>query len=212
MLLDFKQLVKKYNLKFNKVIQVGAHWGQEYEDYVLCGAGVIVFVEPCKKAFQILEAKFGNNPIVVLFPVACGSPEDPEDMFMNTGDETINKGMSNSLLKPAKHLQIHPEVEFTSREKVMVKTLDSIIPEDFDCDLLVLDVQGYEGNVLKGATKVLKNVKYVYTEVNKDEVYEGCTRVEELDGLLWEFDRVETGRWVGGSWTDALYIHRKLLL
>lgn len=211
MLLDFKQLVKKYNLKFNKVIAVGAHWGQEYEDYVLCGAGEIIFVEPCQKAFEVLEQKFGNNPIVKLLNYACGSPDDPLEMEMFTGDETINKGMSNSLLKPAKHLKLHPEVEFPNKEMVLVSTLDAILCGDYDCDLLVLDVQGYEGKVLKGATKVLKNVKYVYTEVNKDEVYEGCTRVEELDGILWEFDRVETGRWVGNSWTDALYIRRGLI-
>lgn len=211
MLLNFKELVKKHNLKFNKVIQVGAHWGQEYEDYVLCGAGEIIFIEPCHKAFDVLEQKFGNNPIVKLLNYACGSPNDPLEMEMFTGDETINKGMSNSLLKPAKHLQLHPEVEFPNKEMVLVSTLDAILCGDYSCDLLVMDCQGYEGNVLKGATNVLKNVKYVYTEVNKDEVYEDCTRVEELDGLLHEFKRVETGRWVGNSWTDALYISKKLL-
>jgi hypothetical protein len=49
----------------------------------------------------------------------------------------------------------------------------------------------------------------VYTEVNKDEVYQGCTLVDELDKLLHEFNRLETGQWVGGMWSDALYIRRK---
>lgn len=211
MLLNFKQLVKKYNLQFDKVIAVGAHFGEEYGDYVICGAKKIVFVEPCAKAFAVLEDKFKGNPNVELLNYACGSPDDPLEMEMFTGDETVNKGMSNSLLKPAKHLSIHPEVEFPNTETVLVSTLDAILCSDYSCDLLVMDCQGYEGNVLKGATKVLKNVKYVYTEVNKTEVYENCTKVEELDGLLWEFVRVETGRWVSDSWTDALYISRKLL-
>ncbi len=211
MLLNFKELVKKYNLQFDKVIQVGAHWGQEYDDYVTCGAKRIVFVEPCAKAFEVLAVKFGGSPNVELLNYACGSPDDPLEMEMFTGDETINKGMSNSLLKPAKHLKIHPEVEFPNTETVLVSTLDAILCGNYSCDLLVMDCQGYEGNVLNGATEVLKNIKYVYTEVNKTEVYENCTKVEELDGLLCEFRRVETGRWVGDSWTDALYIRRSLL-
>ncbi len=209
MLLNFKELVKKYNLKFDKVIQVGAHWGQEYQDYISSGAKEIVFVEPCAKAFQMLQTRFGNNPNVKLLNYACGSPEDPIEMVMFAGSS--NDGMSNSLLKPAKHLQIHPQVAFQEKEVVLVSTLDAILCGDYACDLLVLDVQGYEGNVLMGADKVLENVKYVYTEVNKDEVYENCTRVERLDFLLNKFERVETGRWVSNMWSDALYIRKTLL-
>jgi len=51
----------------------------------------------------------------------------------------------------------------------------------------------------------------VYTELNKDYVYEGCTLVDEMDELLNEFERVETGDWVGGCWTDGLYIRKSIL-
>lgn len=211
MLLDFKQLVKKYNLQFERVCQVGAHFGQEYLDYIQCGATEVVFIEPCKKAFKELQNRFSMVHNVRLINYACGAPEDPELMEMFTGDETVNKGMSNSLLKPKTHLVIHPEVEFTEREIVKVWTLDLLWLPVLSIDLLVLDCQGYELKVLKGATENLENVKYIYTEVNKDEVYEGCAKVDELDFMLSDFKRVETGRWVRNSWTDAFYIRRGLL-
>ena len=41
-----------------------------------------------------------------------------------------------------------------------------------DITSINMDVQGYELEVLKGATKTLEQVDYVYCEVNRDEVYE----------------------------------------
>jgi hypothetical protein len=40
-------------------------------------------------------------------------------------------------------------------------------------------------------------------------VYQGCTLVDDLDELLSEFERAETGAWVGNMWSDALYIRKK---
>jgi hypothetical protein len=109
----------------------------------------------------------------------------------------------------AKHTQIHPGITLPNTELVTVKRLDSLGLAHKGYQLLVMDCQGFEGRVLKGATETLKQVNYVYTEVNRDFVYENCTLVDELDILLHEFDRVETGQWVGGLWSDALYVRKK---
>ena len=50
-----------------------------------------------------------------------------------------------------------------------------------------MDVQGYELEVLKGATETLKHVDYVYCEVNRDEVYEGNAYVEEIDEFQYNY-------------------------
>lgn len=70
-----------------------------------------------------------------------------------------------------------------------------------------VDVQGYELEVLKGASETLRNIDYIMSEVNRDEVYENCAQVEELDNFLanYNFVRVETV-WVGDIWGDAFYI------
>lgn len=209
MRVNIRNIVTKYNIKFEQVVHVGAHWGQEYDAYIRYGAKEIVFIEPCRRAFHILEDKFYNNQNVRIINCACGDTDGEMDMF--TGDYSINSGMSNSLLKPAKHLRIHPEVAFTNTETVRVRTLDFVLLPVFKSDLLVLDCQGYEGRVLKGATETLKNVKYILTEVNKTDVYENCTLVEEMDELLKDFTRVETGKWIQDSWADAYYCRKTLL-
>lgn len=211
MILDFTTLVKKYDLKIKGVIQVGAHFGQEYEDYVKNGIDDMVFIEPCKKAYEVLFEKLIDVENVRLINMACGNTIGYGTMY--TGDETVNKGMSNSLLRPHLHLELHKNVEFTDTEEVSIMPLDAMILDEHRMryNLLVMDCQGYEGNVLRGAVKQLEKIDYVYSEINFGEVYADCTQAEELDSLLHEFTRVETGQKIGGLWSDCLYIRKNIL-
>lgn len=204
MLLNFHSLVSKYNIKSDGVIVVGAHFGEEHPDYVAAGIKRFVYIEPCAAAFNVLKNKFSAHHHIQLFNYACGEVECEQVMY--TGSQ--NEGQSNSLLKMAKHTQIHPGITLPNTELVTVKRLDSLGLAHKGYQLLVMDCQGFEGRVLKGAAETLKQMNYVYTEVNKDFVYENCTLVDELDELLHEFDRVETGQWVGGMWSDSLYIRK----
>jgi len=203
--LNFPSLVKKYSIKADGCIHVGAHHAQEHPDYVAAGIKRFVYIEPCAATFNVLKNKFAAHHHIQLFNVACGEIECEQVMY--TGSQ--NEGQSNSLLKMQKHLQIHPGITLPNTELVTVKRLDSLGLAHKGYQLLVMDCQGFEGRVLKGAAETLKQVNYVYTEVNRDAVYENCTLVDELDALLYEFERVETGAWIGGCWSDALYIRRK---
>jgi len=120
-----------------------------------------------------------------------------------------NQGQSNSLLKPDKHLQQHPEVVFNEAEIVSVKRLDYLPFERSDYNLLVTDCQGYDGHVMLGATETLKHIDYICMEVNRDSVYEGNMLIDDVDKLLSDFQRVET-EWVG-NWGDSWYIRKTLL-
>lgn len=207
MLLNFPSLVNKYSIKVDGCIHVGAHHAQEHPDYVAAGVKRFVYIEPCAGTFNVLKNKFAGHHHIQLFNVACGDVEGQQLMY--TGSQ--NDGQSNSLLKMQKHLQIHPGITLPNTELVTVKRLDSLGLAHKGYQLLVMDCQGFEGRVLKGAVETLKQINYVYTEVNRDEVYQGCTLVDELDKLLHEFNRVETGAWVGGMWSDALYMRKTSL-
>lgn len=201
MLINFPKAVRKYGMTITGIIHVGAHYGQEYHDYVAVGCPKVLFIEPCDKAFAVLKETFGGNPNVTLFQSACGAAFSIGTMNV----EQANKGMSNSLLRPAKHLEQYPSIRFTETEEVEVRQLDEILEHTgFSGNLLVMDVQGYELEVLKGAPETLRHIDYIYCEINRDEVYEGCAKVWELDAFLKDFTRVETS-WDGGTWGDAIY-------
>jgi hypothetical protein len=73
-----------------------------------------------------------------------------------------------------------------------------------------MDVQGYELEVLKGSENTLKGIDYIYTEVNRDELYENNAFIEEIDNFLDNYTRVATD-WSGNTWGDALYIKKRLV-
>ena len=107
-------------------------------------------------------------------------------------------------------MELHPDVSFEGTEDVEVDILDNY--DIGNCNMINIDVQGYELEVFKGAKKTLKKIDYIYCEVNRDEVYEGNAMVGELDEFLGEygFERVET-KWPESyyTWGDALYIKKK---
>lgn len=211
MLIKLEELIKAHNLKIKGVIHVGAHYGEEYEDYIKSGIQDVIFIEPQRHCFEILQEKFKGNDKVVIINTACGSSPGKAEMFT----ETANKGQSSSLLQPALHLKHYPDIEFTGTEKVSVLRLDDVIYEisrnrTIPFNFINIDVQGFEGEVFKGATEVLKGIDYIYSEVNTANVYEGCILLPELDNLLEDFKRVET-KLTNAHWGDALYIRKSLL-
>jgi FkbM family methyltransferase len=203
MLLDFKNLVKKYNMKITGVIHIGAHYGQEHSLYESENITNIVYFEPLSKNYKVLKENVGDKSFI--FNCALGN--ETKKVMMNV--ESANQGMSSSILKPKLHVNQYPHIVFNDTEEVDMKKLDEI---DFDFskfNLINIDVQGYELEVFKGSIEKLNNVDYIISEINRDEVYENCAKVDELDNFLnqFGFKRVETN-WAGHTWGDALYIKK----
>lgn len=204
MLISFDSLIDRYKFNIKGIIHIGAHFGQEYNDYKRHGIENVIFFEPVRATFEHLLNSIKDENIVFVNK-ALGN--ENKDVTMYT--ETANQGQSSSVLKPVKHLTQYPHITFNGTEVVKQVTLDSFFKESYlkaeDYNFINIDVQGYELEVFKGAINTLKNIDCIYTEVNNDEVYEDCTRVEELDKFLKEFKRVETS-WEGVTWGDAFYI------
>lgn len=204
MLIPLQDILKKYEIEPKGIIHCGSHWAEEYEDYKKYGIVDMVWIEPCKEAFDIMVNRI-NDDNCVFINVACGSEEGEMPMYVSHQ----NQGQSNSLLEPKLHLRQHPEVVFDDAEAVKVVRLDNLPIEKEKYDMLAMDVQGFEGEVLKGATETLKHIKLIYTEVNRGQTYSGNMEIEEIDSLLGVqgFKRVETF-WPSPNWTwgDAIYI------
>jgi hypothetical protein len=55
-------------------------------------------------------------------------------------------------------------------------------------------------------------LEFILSEVNVEELYEGCCLIEELDSYMksYGFERIITDMWDDGAvgWGDALYIKK----
>jgi FkbM family methyltransferase len=201
--LDLEELVHKYQVKIKGLIHVGAHYGQEYEIYQKLGIANLIFFEPLSQNFEILKTHLTDK--VQLVQKALGNENKKVKMYT----ESANNGMSSSILKPQKHLEQYPQIVFDQEEIVEMVRLDDFLSEKQNYNFLTIDVQGYELEVLKGSQEMLTNISGILTEVNRDELYENCVQVEQLDDFLdlYDFQRVETN-WEGGTWGDAFYLKK----
>tara|TARA_B100000902_G_scaffold377297_1_gene409375 strand:- start:118 stop:834 length:717 start_codon:yes stop_codon:yes gene_type:complete len=208
-LINLEKLSKKYNLELTGIAHIGAHVGDEVKNYVnLFGEIPIYLFEPQKNIFNKLKENVKNFHNAKCFNFGLGSENKIVDFYLNTN----NDNQSSSVLKPKDHLKYHPHVTFSKSEDIEVRRLD-----DFDLNdvnFVNIDVQGYELEVLRGAKNTIKNIKYLFIEVNRKELYEDCVIVGELDKFLKRqgLIRVETEWWnKTGTWGDAFYVKKSLV-
>jgi len=205
-LLDWPALVAKYSLRIEGVIHCGARLGEERDAYASVGCSNVWWVEGNPYIIHRLKANvesYGHRVIQALLT--------NEDHGRRTFNITNNEGMSSSVFEFGTHPTFSPETVFQRREELETRTLDSLVEEHriADINFLNMDLQGAEKLVLQGATNLIPQLRYVMTEVNNAEVYVGCAKIEELDEILHDFDRVET-HWVAEQgWGDAMYLRRR---
>jgi FkbM family methyltransferase len=218
MLIDLESINKHLPEKIRGVIHIGAHYGEEIESYDRINVTNLLMFEASPRNFAVLEERVRalkprNIEMTRIENKAIGDRVSRAIMFV----ETANSGQSNSLLRPKLHLQQYPGIQFSETVEVEQVTLDHYVfdphnmfqPELFN--MVCIDIQGYELQAFRGAVGLLTNtseIRYIMSEVNRAELYEGCTMVEELDKFLLDnggFKRVFT-YWAGHTWGDAFYI------
>ena len=123
-----------------------------------------------------------------------------------------NNGESSSFLEFGLHSYFHSHVHFVDSFETETKILKDIMCKyDIPYNFVNLDIQGVELKALKGMGDYLKDVQYIYTEVNSDYVYKNCSIVGEIDDFLkqYGFSRVETSWFRDCRWGDAFYMKSK---
>lgn len=206
MLIDFRELFPRYNIKPQGVLHVGANVGEEAPVYNELGVTTQIWIEANPSLIERLNDNVSkNSDIGIVFNFAASDVDG--EIELNIAN---NGGQSSSILELGTHRIAHPEVKYIDKIIVNAVRIDSILEVDtlMGADFLNIDVQGAELKVLKGIGDLLKQFKWAYLEVNREELYKGCALVGEIDAYLYHygFERVET-KWCGDTgWGDALYI------
>jgi len=184
------------------VIQIGAHWAEEYEGWLSLGVNEFMFFEPVLSNYLKLCRILPVSDRIKIYQLALGNKTGKIMMFT----ETEHQGKSCSILEPLLHLEQYPDIEFTGRELVDIDKLDNIKYDKELYDHLHVDVQGYELEVFKGADESLKYFDTIETEVHRAELFRGCSMVEETTAYLVDkgFELIDI-YWRGMTWGDAKF-------
>jgi len=205
--------VVKYNIKRNGIIHVGGYQAEEYETYIRLGFNNQIWIEGNKKYYDEIKNKLKNDKNCLVFNEVINDIEELVKFNL------ANFGASSSILPLKIHKKYYPSIDYYSHIEVKTKRLDTLLNEN-NIDLknyngLSLDIQGVELKALKSLSNLILNFDFIVTEINIEELYEGCCLIDDLDSYLNEknFNRVSTIMWDNGTvgWGDALYIKNNLL-
>ena len=196
--------LKMFSDDIDGIIHVGAHLGQEVQDYRKFNFNKIILFEPQKDIFDQLTTNVEGFNNVVCYNFGLGAKNEKTILYKSKG----NEGLSSSVLHPKMHLSVQPDISFDHSEEIQIKRFDSLNIDSLK--FLAIDAQGFELEVLKGFGKELENVEYIFTEINTKYLYENNALVSDIDKYLkkFKFDRIYTNLDCFNYFGDALYIKK----
>jgi FkbM family methyltransferase len=178
------------------LLDVGANVGQYVIETRAAGyAGRVVSFEPLSGAFAQLSEAAAQDALWEVRNHALGAADESAEI--NVSGNTFS---SSLLAMEERHQRSAPESAYVATEQIAVHRLDSIWDEvvgDAESVYLKLDVQGFESQVLRGATSSMSAIAVIQAELSFVPLYQDAPLYRELidmlDGMGFGLAGVEPG-------------------
>ena len=172
---ELENLIK--DLNFETILDIGSNKGQ----FILLVENlfknkIIFSFEPIKEILEKQKEFFKYKNNIFFFNIALGEKSKKKIFYIT------NRKDSSSFLKFNKNNIKNSNYNINEERAVEIKALDEVIQFDklVTPILLKIDVQGYELNVLKGCSNLLKKTTYIIVEVSENEIYQGQPMANEI--------------------------------
>lgn len=196
------RILRLKTLRGMTVVHVGAHLAQEADRYESVGAKKVLWVEAAPDTYEKLQQSLSQRDPnrrsalqkALFLPATqhltinalAGAADEGHAEFVRFN----NHGASDSIFQLSTQCkEMLPGLHATGEVlRLPFRKLDTIVrdagvePSEVDC--LVLDVQGAELLVLRGATEILKSIQCLETELSTKPIYEGGVLFDELNAFL----------------------------
>lgn len=169
--------------KISLVLDIGANKGTYAQEIRASKfTGRIVSFEPLSSPFNQLKHKTLKDILWSCEKIAIGSTDGETSMNVS-GHET-----SSSLLSITNtHINAMPSSATIGKEDIQVARLDSFYSKYVNSNdriYMKIDVQGYEKEAIKGATKILEKTHVLEVELSTIPMYESAPAIIEMFATL----------------------------
>lgn len=175
-----KRLEALSRLGIKTVLDIGANTGQWARELRTCGYhGRIISFEPAPEPFARLKALAQHDEELVCVHAALGDRDGEAELLIT------NAEVNSSFRKPVRDRISSNGTEVKEKVKVPIRQLDKVLPELTsiqDRFYLKIDTQGFEREVLAGASETLPRTDAVEIELSLVELYEKQALLPEI----WE--------------------------
>jgi FkbM family methyltransferase len=174
-------LLSSYEI--NVVLDVGANTGQYAKQIRDMGySGKIVSFEPLNSAFIELKENATLDPFWEVYNFALGNMNGK--VVINIASNSCSSSILDML---PSHLQAAPGSKYIGKERIEIKSLDSIfegVCTKKDNIYLKIDTQGFERYVLEGAEKSLSYINTIQLEMSLIALYKDELLFNQIYELL----------------------------
>ena len=184
----YRELNKAWLVSGNikSVLDVGANKGQfaKLAREVFPLANIYSF-EPLPECFEALQKALPGDKNFFSYNQAAGNSESMLEFF-----RSVHSPSSSFLQMEELHKEAFPESskgQETKAIQVKVDTLDNFFATEKPVQniLLKIDVQGFEGEVIAGATNMLKYVKVVILEMSLVKLYKDQPLFHDIYTMMY---------------------------
>ncbi len=210
-MIDLRGILSQRGIVPRGVIHIGAHEGEEVEEYKSLGAENILLIEANPQVYSKLAARVGHLPGVRGVNCAIANHDGVAILRVTSGSQ------SSSLLPLKLHSRLYPDIVETKQIQVPCRRLDTLISElNVDptaFNIIHLDIQGAEMMALSGARRQMIWADLIRTEVNLAELYEGCPLLDEMDRFMTScgYERTALATPYHPTWGDAVYLGKPVI-
>ena len=208
----FEEWIDYFGIEPGPILHIGAHLVQERDVYNKLHFEPVIWLEAQSSIVDSARILLSEYPNQRIFHATLWSESNIEMTFHVAG----HQGSSSSLLEPHLITASHPEVWTDQKYQTHSISLDDLFERESIIEkypIVVLDVQGAEIEVIKGAKKAIQNIDYLITEISSIELYKGTAKIKQLEKILNELDFTMAASELNRStgWGEALFIRNSLL-
>lgn len=208
----FEEWIDYFGIEPGPILHIGAHLVQERDVYNKRQFEPVIWLEAQSNIVDSARILLSEYPNQRIFHATLWSESNIEMTFHVAG----HQGSSSSLLEPHLITASHPEVWTDQKYQTHSISLDDFFERESIIEkyrIVVLDVQGAEIEVIKGAKKAIQNIDYLITEISSIELYKGTAKIKKLEKILNELGFTMAASELNRStgWGEALFIRNSLL-
>jgi FkbM family methyltransferase len=189
----------------NGIIHIGAHFGQEAEYYHSVNKKVI-WIEALPEVYEILKTQIKQYPNQKAYCALLGARKSNKVKFY----------LSNNNFSASSFYKLSPNsgfnnVEIKGEVELPCVRLDSLLHENVvkGFNHWVLDVQGAELEVLKGAGKLIYYIFSIQVEVSTRITYLNGTKYKDLKDFLGKVGFFPLWEPSENDHTNIIFINKK---
>ena len=180
---------------------IGAHVGNRVRAWRTLGATVVA-VEPQPDFVRLLRLFFGRDRGVTIVPKALGERAGTARLGIATATPTVSS-LSPDWRDTVATDPSFAKVRWDRSVDVEVTTLDDLVAAHGEPAFCKIDVEGFEADVLRGASRPLRALSFEYLPMAHDTALAVLALVEERGDYRYNYSPIETMRWASDRWLDA---------